>query len=69
MSFGPLGASVAVVGIGHGEDVRLVPVDAEPYATGLIVQQEISYFRKSRNNVDVVRGEVLPAYVLKIRCV
>jgi hypothetical protein len=69
ISFGPLGASVSVVGIGHGGDVNLLPVDAEPYATGLIVQQEIAYFRQSRDNVDVVRGEVLPAFVEKVRCV
>lgn len=67
MSFGPLGASVAVVGLGHGGDVSLLPVDAEPYGEGLILQQEIVYFRQSRDNVDVVRGEVLPAFVHKIR--
>ncbi len=69
ISFGPLGASVGVVGIGHGDSVPLLPVDAEPYATGLILQQEIAYFRQSRGNVDVVRGEVLPAYIQKIRYV
>lgn len=68
-SFGPLGASVAVVGIGHGAEVELLPVDAEPYGIGLISQQEISFFRQARDNVDVVRGEVLPAYVLKVRYV
>lgn len=69
ISFGPLGASVSVVGMGHGDDVNLLPVDAEPYGTGLIVQQEISYFRQARGNVDVVRGEVLPGFVQKVRCV
>lgn len=67
ISFGPLGASVSVVGMGHGDDVNLLPVDAEPYGTGLIVQQEISYFRQARGNVDVVRGEVLPGFVQKVR--
>ena len=66
-SFGPLGASVSVVGFHHGPEVDLLPVDAEPYGTGLILQQEIAYFRQARGNVDVVRGEVLQAYVLKIR--
>lgn len=33
----------------------------------LIYQQEIGYFRAARNNVDVVRGEILPAYVQKVR--
>jgi predicted RNA-binding protein (virulence factor B family) len=33
----------------------------------LIYQKEIAYFRSARNNVDVVRGEILPAYVQKIR--
>jgi predicted RNA-binding protein (virulence factor B family) len=64
-SFGPLGASVSVVGLGH--DGKLLPVDGEPYAYGLILQKEIAYFREARDNVDVVRGEVLPAYVEKIR--
>ena len=33
----------------------------------LIYQQEIAYFRSARDNVDVVRGEILPAYVQKVR--
>ena len=33
----------------------------------IIYQKEIAYFRSARNNVDVVRGEVLPAYVQKVR--
>jgi CvfB-like winged helix domain len=37
------------------------------YATGLILQKEIEYYRQSRNNVDIIRGEVLPAYVEKVR--
>lgn len=65
LSFGPLGASVAVVGIGHGDN--LLPVDKEPLGFGLILQKEIAYFREARDNVDVVRGEVLPAYVQKVR--
>ena len=66
-SFGPLGASVDVIGIGHGVDVPLLEPDEPPYATGLILQKEIAYFRSARGNVDVVRGEILPAYVQSIR--
>mmetsp|Transcript_4711 Transcript_4711/g.5045 ORF Transcript_4711/g.5045 Transcript_4711/m.5045 type:complete len:245 (-) Transcript_4711:114-848(-) len=68
IQFGPLGASVEVIGLGHGDDVPLLPPDApEPYGLGLIIQQEIKYFRESRNFVDVVRGEVLPAFVQNVR--
>eukprot|EP00536_Pseudo-nitzschia_multiseries_P000935 jgi/Psemu1/179738/e_gw1.11.28.1 len=68
VNFGPLGASVEVIGLGHGDDVPLLPVDApEAYGYGLILQKEISYFRNARDNVDVVRGEILPAYVQKVR--
>jgi len=64
-SFGPLGASVAVVGLGH--EGELLPVDQEPYGYGLISQREIAFFREARDNVDVVRGEILSAYVQKVR--
>jgi len=68
VNFGPLGASVEVIGLGHGDDVPLLPADApDAYGYGLILQKEISYFRSARNNVDVVRGEILPAYVQKVR--
>lgn len=63
VSFGPLGASVDVIGMGHGADAPLLPAESDPYGTGLILQAEIAYFRKARRNVDVVQGEVLPAYV------
>jgi CvfB-like winged helix domain len=66
VSFGPLGASVQVVGRGHDAE-GLIAVNDEPLGTGLILQMEIGYFRQARNNVDVVRGEVLPAYVQHIR--
>jgi predicted RNA-binding protein (virulence factor B family) len=64
-SFGPLGASVEVVGLSH--DGELLPANQEPFGTGLILQKEIAYFRKARDNVDVVRGEILNAYVQKVR--
>lgn len=68
VNFGPLGASVEVIGLGHGDDVPLLPADApEAYGYGLVLQKEISYFRSARNNIDVVRGEILPAYVQKVR--
>ena len=35
----------------------------------MILQREIQYFRLARNNVDVVVGEILPAYVERIRYV
>jgi predicted RNA-binding protein (virulence factor B family) len=65
VSFGPLGASVEVIGLGH--DGELLPPGSEPYGLGLVVQKEIAYFRESRNNVDVVRGEILHAYVQNVR--
>lgn len=66
VSFGPLGASVDVIGISHDPD-KLIPETDPPIAQGLILQKEIQYFREGRGNVDVVRGEVLPAYVERVR--
>lgn len=66
ISFGPLGASVEVIGCGHGVS-DLISEDQPVLGRGLILQKEISFFRQGRNNVDVVRGEVLPAYVERIR--
>lgn len=66
ISFGPLGASVHVVGVGHSPD-NLIPETEPPLAQGLVLQKEIHYFRQARNGVDVIRGEVLPAFVQKIR--
>jgi predicted RNA-binding protein (virulence factor B family) len=67
VQFGPLGASVQVIGRGHGDDAVLLSADEEPLGTGLILQKEISYFRQARNMVDVVRGEILPAFVQNVR--
>jgi len=66
LSFGPLGASVSVISLSHEPD-DLIPVDDPPLAVGVILQSEISYFRQWRHNVDVVKGEVLPAYVERVR--
>ena len=66
LSFGPLGASVGVVSRSHEPD-DWIP-ESQPYlAKGLILHREIHYFRQARDNVDVVRGEILPAYVERVR--
>eukprot|EP00547_Thalassionema_nitzschioides_P000784 CAMPEP_0194217572 /NCGR_PEP_ID=MMETSP0156-20130528/21654_1 /TAXON_ID=33649 /ORGANISM="Thalassionema nitzschioides, Strain L26-B" /LENGTH=234 /DNA_ID=CAMNT_0038946657 /DNA_START=35 /DNA_END=739 /DNA_ORIENTATION=+ len=66
IQFGPMGASVDVVGLGHDPNA-LLDESEPPLGQGLILQKEISYFREARDNLDVVRGEVLPAYVEKVR--
>jgi hypothetical protein len=66
ISFGPMGASVEVIAASHDPD-DLIPEDEPPLAIGLILQKEIQYFRQSRDGVDVVRGEVLPAYIERVR--
>jgi hypothetical protein len=66
VSFGPLGASVQVVGLSHSPDA-LIAEDEDPLGRGLILQREIHYFRQARDSVDVVKGEVLPAYVERVR--
>ena len=45
----------------------LIPESAPALGRGVILQREIHYFRQARDHVDVVRGEVLPAYVEKVR--
>lgn len=69
VSFGPIGASVEVIALGHfTNNESLFPSQEEPpLARGLILQREIHMFRLSRNNVDVYRGEVLNAYVERVR--
>ncbi len=67
-SFGPLGASVAVIGKGsHDASTMKLSDSSNPLATGLIYQNEIQFYRQSRRNVDVVKGEILPAYVERVR--
>jgi len=66
MSFGPLGASVDVIGEGHDENSLIVESDP-PLGQGIIYQREIHFFRQGRGNVDVVLGEILPAYIQKVR--
>ena len=64
--FGPLGASVEIVAKSHNSN-ELIPEDEEPLGYGLILQREIGYFRASRGGLDVVVGEILPAYVDWVR--
>lgn len=61
--FGPLGASVEIVSHNSHAEEDLLPEDDEPLGYGLILQSEIAYFRAARRGVDVVKGEILPAYV------
>ena len=64
--FGPLGASVEIIAKTHEEN-DLIPEDEPPLGYGLILQEEIGYFRAARNDLDVVVGEILPAYVSWVR--
>jgi len=66
VSFGPMGASVDIVASSHNPD-RIIPASQAPLGQGLILQKEISYYRQGRGGVDVVRGEVVPAYIEKVR--
>jgi len=66
-SFGPLGASVHVVAKSH-DPKDLPPPEADEdewpiFGVGLITQQELAYHRDARRGVEVVLGEVLPAYI------
>lgn len=63
VKFGPLGASVEIIGHKSHDEDDLIPQGEEPLGYGLILQKEIGYFRSSRRGVDVVLGEILPAYV------
>ena len=68
ISFGPLGASVAVIGKGSHDAATVKLSDtSNPLAIGLIYQNEIRFYREARRNVDVVLGEILPAYVERVR--
>jgi len=60
--FGRLGASVDVIGRGHREE-DCISEDDPPLGSGLILQKEIRFFRDGRGGLDVIIGEVLPAYV------
>lgn len=64
--FGHLGASVDVIGIGHREE-DCIGEDEPALGVGLVLQREIQYFRDGRGGLDVIVGEVLPAYVEGVR--
>jgi hypothetical protein len=64
--FGPLGASVEIIGTSHDPN-SLIGEDDPAIAKGLILQKEIGYYRAARNGIDVVVGEVLCAYVENVR--
>ena len=65
--FGPLGASVDIVAHGTHSLDECIPQDEPALGRGIVYQKEISYFRRSRGMVDVVRDEILPGYIEKIR--
>lgn len=67
LRFGPLGATVDIIAhMSHSEE-DIIPDDEPALGCGLIYQQEIQYFRDSRDGLDVVIGEILPAYIENIR--
>jgi hypothetical protein len=66
LSFGPLGASVGIVARSHDPD-DVLPESDDFLGRGLILQKEIQYYRQARDGVDVVRGEILPAYAERVR--
>jgi hypothetical protein len=66
LSFGPLGASVGIVARSHDPD-DVLPESDDFLGRGLVLQKEIQYYRQSRDGVDVVRGEILPAYAERVR--
>jgi hypothetical protein len=66
MKFGPLGASVDVVAKSH-DPTEVIPAAADALGQGLIDQQEIRYYRSSRDGLDVVLGELLKGYVTNVR--
>lgn len=63
ISFGHLGASVDVVGHHSHNLSDCIPQDEPALARGMILQREIDYFRRGRGGVDVVKYEILPAFV------
>ena len=55
-----------VVARGHNPE-NLIPESSPALGQGLVLQKEIHYFRQGRNNIDVVAGELLPAFVEEVR--
>ena len=65
--FGPLGASVDVVAHNSHNLSDCVAQEEPALGRGMILQREIDYFRRGRDGVDVVKYEILPAYVENVR--
>lgn len=65
--FGPLGASVDVVAHNSHQPADCIPQDEPALGRGMILQSEIIYFRRGRGGVDIVKYEILPAWVENIR--
>lgn len=61
--FGPLGASVDIIAHNSHNPSDCISQDEPALGRGMILQNEINYFRRGRGGVDVVKYEVLPAYV------
>lgn len=65
--FGPLGASVDVVAHNTHNLSDCISQNEPALGRGMILQSEIDYYRRSREGVDVVKYEILPAYVENVR--
>lgn len=65
--FGPLGASVDVVAHNSHNVSDCIAQEEPALGRGMILQREIDYFRRARAGVDVVKYEILPAYVENVR--
>lgn len=67
INFGPLGASVDVIAHRSHNPADCISPDEPALGRGMILQQEINYFRRGRGGVDIVKFETLPAYVESVR--
>ena len=56
-----------VVAHNSHDESDLIPETAPALGRGLILQTEIAFFRRSRRGLDVIAGEILPAYVESVR--
>ena len=65
--FGPLGASVDVVAHNTHDPSDCISQEDPALGRGMILQREINYFRRGRGGVDIVKYEILPAYVENVR--
>ena len=65
--FGPLGASVDVVSHKSHNTLDCITQDEPALGRGMILQKELDYFRRGRGGVDIVKYEILPAWVEKVR--